>query len=159
MTTRDEIAEAIQAADARIEALLSLVRAQPDAPLLSGEWTVRDALSHVAARGNPIPRVLRRLNQATDSTGNPRPALDIHEENAEQVRTRVELDVDRLIEEAREGHRNALEQLGELDDTVLERRLPVAFPPGELSVGEFIVRAGPQHEGNHLNDIEAALKT
>jgi hypothetical protein len=84
---------------------------------------------------------------------------DIHEINAEQVSTRTDRDVEELIEEAREGHREALEQLEELDDDVLERRLPVAFPPGELSVADFIVLAGPRHEGNHLNDIEAALKS
>jgi hypothetical protein len=156
--TRDEIAEAIGAADARIEALLPLVRERADQPLLSGDWTVRDALSHVAARGNPIPRVLRRLNQSTDAEGDPRPVLDIHEENAEQVRTRSDRDVDALVEEARDGHREALKSLAEMDDAVLERCIPVAFAPGELSVGEFIVAAGPRHEGTHLNDIEAALK-
>jgi hypothetical protein len=156
--TRDEIVEAIRAVDERIEALLPLARARPDEPLQSGEWRVRDALSHVAARGNPVPRVLTRLNESTDSAGNPRPVRDIHEINAEQVSTRAGHDVDALIEEAREGHRAALAQLEELDDLVLERRLPVAFPPGELSVGELIVAAGPRHEGNHLNDIEAVLK-
>ena len=87
--TRDEIVEAIHAADARIEALGELARARPDTPLLSGEWRVRDALSHVAARGNPVPRVLTRLNESTDAAGNPRPVRDIHEINAEQVRTRA----------------------------------------------------------------------
>jgi len=38
-----------------------------------------------------------------------------------------------------------------------QRRLVVAFQPGELSVGEFIHLAGPRHEGNHLDDIEAVL--
>lgn len=156
--TRDAIIEAIQAVDARLEALQPLARARPDVELAPGEWRVRDALSHVAARGNPIPRVLTRLNESTDASGDPRPVRDIHEINAEQVNTRTDRDVDALIEEARSGHRDALAQLEELDDDVLERRLVVAFAPGELSVGEFIVVAGPRHEGNHLNDIEAALK-
>lgn len=156
--TRDEIIEAIQAVDVRIKALQLLARARPDVPLESSEWRVRDALSHVAARGNPIPRVLTRLSESTDTSGNPRPVRDIHEINAEQVNTRTDRDVDALIEEARSGHRDALAQLEELDDDVLERRLVVAFAPGELSVGEFIVVAGPRHEGNHLSDIETALK-
>jgi hypothetical protein len=156
--TRDEIIEAMQAVDARLEALQLHARARPDVELAPGEWRVRDALSHVAARGNPIPRVLTRLNESTDASGDPRPVRDIHEINAEQVNTRTDRDVDALIEEARSGHRDALAQLEELDDDVLERRLVVAFAPGELSVGEFIVLAGPRHEGNHLNDIEAALK-
>lgn len=156
--TRNEIAEAIRAADARIAALLPLARATPDVPLQPGEWTVKEALSHVAARGNPVPRVLTRLNESTDAAGNPRPVQDIHEINAEQVSTRTDRDIDALIEETRAGHRDALAQLEDIDDEVLERRLPVTFPPGELSVGEYIFIAGPRHEGNHLDEIEAVLK-
>jgi hypothetical protein len=156
--TRDEIVDAFHAVEARLEELVPLARARPETPLLSGEWRVRDALSHVAARGNPIPRVLTRLNEATDSSGNPRPVRDIHEINAEQVQTRAGQDVDALIEELQAGHREALRSLDEMQDDILERRIPVAFAPGELSVAEFIVVAGPRHEGNHLNDIEAALK-
>lgn len=156
--TRDEIIEAFRAADARMEALLPRAVAQPDTPLADGDWRVRDALSHVPARGNPIPRVLTRLNESNDAAGNPQPVRDIHEINAEQVRTRADVEVKDLIEEARQGHREALDSLEDMDDEVLERRLPVAFPPGELSVGEFIVIAGPRHENNHLDDIEAVLK-
>jgi hypothetical protein len=156
--TRNEIVEAFQAVEGRLEELVPLVRAQPEAPLLSGDWRVRDALSHVAARGNPIPRVLTRLNEVTEASGSPRPVRDIHEINAEQVRTRAGQEVDALIDELQGGHREALQNLDDLDEDVLERRLPVAFSPGELSVAEFIVVAGPRHEGNHLDDIEAALK-
>jgi hypothetical protein len=75
-----------------------------------------------------------------------------------QVQTRADQDVDALIEELQAGHREALRSLDEMQDHILERRIPVAFAPSELSVAEFIVVAGPRHEGNHLNDIEAALK-
>ena len=156
--TRDEIATAIQGADARIQELLPLARAHPDTHLLTGEWCVRDALSHIAARGNPIPLLMRYLNESTDESGTPRPIRDIHEINADQVRTRADQDVDALIDEMRGGHRTALKALAEIEDAVLKQRLTVAFPPGELSVGEFIVLAGPRHEGTHLDEIEAALK-
>ncbi len=155
--TRDEIAEAIRAADDRLKTLAPSIIAAADTPLSSGDWRVRDALSHVAARGNPIPRTLARLNEATDPSGNPNPIRDIHEINAEQVRDRSHASAEDLIRETIEGHREALSGLDELDDDVLERRLVVAFAPGELSVAEFIHLAGPRHEGNHLTDIETAL--
>lgn len=155
--TRDEIVEAIRAADARLQALAPRITAAGDTPLASGDWRVRDAMSHVAARGNPVPRTLARLDQATDASGNPQPVRDIHEINAEQVRDRSEATIDDLVQETLDGHRQALSDLEGLDDTVLERRLVVAFDPGELSVAEFIHLAGPRHEGNHLNDIEAVL--
>lgn len=156
--TRDEIIEAIRAADARLQALAPRILDSGETPLASGDWRVRDAMSHVAARGNPIPRTLARLNQATDAAGNPQPIRDIHEINAEQVRDRAHADLEALVRETLDGHRQALADLEEVDDDVLERRLVVAFPPGELSVAEFIHLAGPRHEGNHLNDVEAVLR-
>jgi len=155
--TRDEIVEAIRATDARLRALAPRISANDETALASGDWRVRDAMSHVAARGNPIPRTLARLNQAADASGNPRPLRDIHELNAEQVRDRTGVSTDEMIAEALDGHRQALIDLEALDDNVLERRLVVAFDPGELSVAEFIHLAGPRHEGNHLNDIEAVV--
>lgn len=155
--TRDEIVQAIRAADARLQALAPRIRAAGDTPLASGSWRVRDAMSHVAARGNPIPRTLDRLNQATDAAGKPHPIRDIHEMNAEQVGDRAHASMDDLIRETLDGHRQALADLDELDEDVLERRLVVAFQPGELSVAEFVHLAGPRHEATHVNDIEAVL--
>ncbi|MEZ4554230.1 MAG: hypothetical protein AB7L91_09410 [Dehalococcoidia bacterium] len=155
--TRDEIVDAIRVVDARLRELAPRIRGAADVPLASGEWRVRDAMSHIAARGNPIPRTLQRLNQSTDAAGNPQPIRDIHEINAEQVSDRAHMDVDALIQETLDGHRQALHDFEEVEDEVLERRLVVAFAPGELSVAEFIQRAGPRHEGTHLDDIEAVL--
>jgi hypothetical protein len=40
---------------------------------------------------------------------------------------------------------------------MLARMLP-AFGGGEASVAEMIARIGVGHEGNHLNEIEQALR-
>lgn len=85
------------------------------------------------------------------------PALDIHEENAGQVRDRVDHSIADLLAEIAEGHRLAMSELQTLDEETLARRFPVAFPPGELSLLEFIERAGPRHDNNHLDEVEAAL--
>ena len=46
--TRDEIVAAIRAGDTRLTALRPLAAAHPETPLPTGEWRVRDALSHRA---------------------------------------------------------------------------------------------------------------
>ncbi|MSQ29789.1 MAG: hypothetical protein EXR68_04800 [Dehalococcoidia bacterium] len=51
---RDELVSAIEAADARARALRARLEQHADTPLLEGEWRVRDALSHLAARANPV---------------------------------------------------------------------------------------------------------
>jgi hypothetical protein len=152
---RDEITAAIKETDARLERIRARVLEAGDRPLPTGEWSIRDALSHLAARSNPVARSLWRMQAATAPGG--QPAFDIHEENAGQVRDRANQSVDALLDEIAEGHRAALADLAALDDETMARRFPVAFPPGELSLIEFIQRAGPRHDNAHLDEVEAAL--
>ena len=149
---RDEVVSAIEAADARIGALRVRLEQHADAPLLEGEWRVRDALSHLAARANPVPNVLRRL--AAHEAGPTLPRPDIHEVNAGQVEERADRPIAQIIDEALASHRAALAALPAAD--VLAKMLP-AFQGGEITVGETIARSGPGHEANHLSDIERAL--
>jgi hypothetical protein len=152
---RDEITAAIRETDARLERIRPPVVEAGDRPLPTGEWSIRDALSHLAARSNPVARSLWRMEGALAPGG--QAALDIHEENAGQVRDRADQSVDALLDEIAEGHRTALTDLAALDDQTIARRFPVAFPPGELSLVEFIERAGPRHDNSHLDEVEAAL--
>lgn len=153
--TRDEIATAVRDTDARLGRMRERLLGAGDKALLTGEWRVRDALSHLAARANPVTRSLWRMEAAMAPGG--QPAVDIHEENAGQVRDRTEQSVDSLLKEIVEGHSAALTDLAVLDEETLARRFPVAFPPGELSLLEFIERAGPRHDNNHLDEVETAL--
>ena len=123
-----------------------------DQPLLDGEWRVRDALSHLAARSNPVPNVLRRLTAHEAGVSVPRP--DIHEVNAGQVEERADRPIGEIIDEMQAGHRAAIAALPGAD--VLARMLP-AFQGGEITVGETGVRSGPGHENNHLDEVERAL--
>lgn len=153
--TRDEIVNAIAETDARLERLRGRLIEAGDRSLASGEWRVRDALSHLAARANPVARSIWRMESAT-APGGP-PAFDIHEENLGQVRDRSGHSVAELLTEIVDGHRAAVADLLALDEDILARRFPVAFPPHELSVIEFIDRAGPQHDNSHLDEVEAAI--
>ena len=115
MTTRAEIIEAIRANDARVEALRAGIAERPEQPLLEGEWRVRDALSHVAARGNPVPRMLARLQQAARNPGNA-PRLNIDEINHGQVEERRGAGTDELLSELAASHETAIRELEALDD-------------------------------------------
>lgn len=149
---RDEVRSAIEAIAARVTALRARLEQHADTPLLEGEWRVRDALSHLAARANPVPNVLRRLAAHEAGTVLPRP--DIHEVNAGQVEERADRPIAQIIDEAQASHRAAIDALPTAD--VLAKLLP-GFQGGEITVGEMIARSGPGHESNHLGDIERAL--
>jgi len=159
MTSRDEFIEAVRTVDGRLAALRDAILAEPDKPLLEGTWRVRDALSHLAARANGVPRVLARVEAADHPSAAPAAApRNIDEINAAQVEDRIEASAEDLLEEIRVGHANAIAAAGGLDAALLQRSLPLGFRPGDATVAELLVMGGPRHDGNHLDQIEAALK-
>ncbi len=156
MATKDEIAEALRASDARIDGLRTRIVDRPEHPLLDSEWRVRDALSHLAARANPVPRILDRIERL-DSGGPEAPRIDIDEINHGQVEERHGSSAVDLIAELKAGHASAIEALAGIEDGTLEREIPLGFRPGTATVGEMLQMAGAGHEGSHLDAIEAAL--
>src|SRR3954453_20185191 len=63
MATREEVIAELQRVNARIEALTPAILARLDAPLPEGTWTVHDAVCHLAADGNAVPRFLSRVDR------------------------------------------------------------------------------------------------
>ena len=157
MTTRDEIAEAIRAVDARLEALHDRIGARAVAPLPEGTWRVRDALSHLAARANGVQRVVSRARPATGGAPPTPPPGGIDEINAGQVEERRDRSAEELLAEIAGGHAAALAALDAVDDATLAQEIPQGFRPGEIAVAEMIARGGPGHDNNHLDQVEAAL--
>jgi hypothetical protein len=155
--TREVALAALQAADERITRLRPRLAAAATAPLPAGEWRVRDALSHLAARANGALVLQRFLDQPAAGSA-ARPPIDIHEINAGQVRDRGDRSVDELCDELLAGHEATRAYLATLDDETLARRLQVPFPPNEISVADLLIRAGAGHEGAHLHEVETALK-
>lgn len=153
---REEILAAFRAADERIERLRPHATAAPDTKLATGEWTVRDALSHVAARSDSLPMVQRWV--AASQSGEPRAqTMDIHEINAGQVRDRSSHSVAELMDEIITGHAATVAGLDALDDAFLAQKFKASFRPDEIEVGQFVVMGGVGHEGSHLGEIDAAL--
>ena len=152
--TRDEVIKAVEEVDARVTALRARFEAQAENPLPTGTCRVRDALSHLAARSNPVPRVLARLElQRTAAT--PPPRVDIDEINHGQVEERADRDIVAILDELQAGHRETIASLP--PDDVLAQTLPT-IQGDEVTIAETIARSGARHEMNHLNDIAAALK-
>ena len=157
MTTKDDIQEAFEGIDARIEALRDRIVAASEQQLtVADQWRVRDALSHLAARANGVQRVLDRA-RAAEGGAEARPPTSIDDINAAQVEERTDLSASELLDEIRDGHRAAIAAVAELPDELLGKEIEMGFRPGTILVANMILRGGPGHDGNHLDDIEASL--
>ena len=148
MPGRDELIQGFQGLDARLDALSDAIIANPEAPLPEGEWRVRDALSHLAASSNPVPRVLER---AGGGEGGGMPGND------EQVAERADVSAADLIAEVKAGHEASIAALADADDAVFAVEIPLGFRPGDIAVGDLLGMLVTSHESGHIDDIEAAL--
>lgn len=156
MTIRDDILTGIRDIDARLATLHNRIIEGGDQPLLEGTWRVRDALSHLAARANGVDRVIQRMR--AQEAGTPiTPVATIDDINAGQVEERRGATVTELLEEIRTAHAAAITALDRTDDATLATLLAQGFRPGEAPVADMILRGGPGHDGNHIEQIEAAL--
>jgi hypothetical protein len=158
MATVQEIQQAIEDVDARLDALRERIVAGGEHMLsVAEEWRVRDALSHLAARANGVQRVVDRAEAAADGSAPARPPTSIDDINAGQIAERTDRSVEQLLDEIREGHGAAISAVQGLSAEFLEREIPMGFRPGNIAVGDMIARGGPGHDSNHLDDIESSL--
>lgn len=157
MTTKQELIAAIQAADERVQNLAPRIREQPDAPLPQGEWRVRDALSHVAARTDVVT-VLEGFRQlAASGNASASAIFDIDTINSGQIAERKDRDADALLQEIAAGHEAALLSIAAMDEAALTRSIPMPVTGEATTIGNLLLLAGPTHEAMHVDEIARAL--
>lgn len=160
MAAHDEIATALRGVIERVEQMRGSIAERPEAPLPEGEWRVRDALSHLAARATSVRMIVDRYQQAASgAAAGGRPAgIDIHEVNRRQVEERSERSVEEILDEVVGGRQEAIRSLDGIDEALLERIVPNFRGDGEMRLAEMVLRASAGHDMSHLDQIEQALK-
>jgi hypothetical protein len=156
MATREAIAHAIRNADARAEGMRDRIIASPEAPLAGGGWRVRDAVSHLAARANPL--TLMDSLQAMAETGEMPHEFDVDAQNAEQVAHRAEQSVTEILDEMHAAYEDAIAGLNALDDETLARPVKLPAMPQEVQLSDIVLLSMGMHVEAHLGEIEAALE-
>ena len=159
MATRQEIIDALQKADERLEGLRSGIVGNTEAPLLEGEWRVRDCLSHLAARSNVLSVFYVAEQRAAEAArgGEPRPRINIDEINHGQVEERRDTSAEDLLAEVTAGHAKAVEELAAIDDARLQTKY-LNFRGEETPGADMVLGNVTRHEAGHVDQIEAALK-
>lgn len=164
MANRQALEGALRAADARLDRLFPLIETYATDPLLDdgGKWSVRDCLSHVAASARVSgagQRALQRLRgEAPPPPAPGGPTLD--ERTQQHVTDRAAKTVAEIVQETKEAHAAAWEDIRGMTDADLDTRVPDAAAGGRPapSVGGLILRSLEYHEGRQLDRIEDALR-
>ncbi len=161
MTTRHDVIKGIEEVDTRVHGMAPRLLTHGDAKLPEGEWTVRQALCHLAARSNCVPLAVSASRRAhARAQGVPSAAGGaggINEVNQRQLEERQDRTVAELLDEIHAGHQDAVKAVRGIDEPTLGERMVYYSGGGEMSFAELLLRAGPGHENNHLDQIEKAI--
>ena len=101
MATKDEIVAGIKEQQERLERLLPRIRQNLDKPLLTGTWTVHDAVCHIAGDVDVRESFRQRVEKALrgDETPITSPGFNIDVYNQEQIDLRKHKPLDEVVAE------------------------------------------------------------
>lgn len=148
---------AIAGNDALLRSLAGRIVAAPATPLLQGEWTVRDGMSHLAARANGVTMV-QAVASGAFNTEDASASFDIDAINRQQIAERLQNDARALIDETIAGHARAITELAHLDDDTLAGTLSLPMFEQPVTFIDLLVMVGPGHDASHIAEIQAALE-
>lgn len=163
MASRQAIEGAIRSADARLDRLRPLMETYEQDMLLDdgGKWTVRDCLSHVAASARVSAGGQRALARAQGQAPTP-PAAGgptMEERNQQGVTERAGKSIAELVQDAKDAHATAWEEIRKMTDAELDTKVPdMQAGRPTASVGGIVLRFLEYHEGDQMTRIENALR-
>jgi hypothetical protein len=161
MATREEIIAELRRVNERLDALAPAILARPETPLPEGTWTVHDAVCHLAADGNAVPRFLHRVEVIDQGLPLRPPGWTpavMDAENEENIAKRKGLPITDVLKEIREAMDADIERVKGLDEALLLRDIPNFR--GEIGpASDQLKNTTSGHPHNHINDIERALAT
>ncbi|HLF78574.1 MAG TPA: maleylpyruvate isomerase N-terminal domain-containing protein [Dehalococcoidia bacterium] len=157
MATKQEIYEGVRGVEERLERLLPGIAANLERPLPTGTWTIHDALCHIAADGNAVPRFVQRMERIDRGEPGRPPGFNVDEHNEQQIALRKGRTVDEVVTEIKGGFAADLAAVESIPDATLERQIP-GFG-GNLTLASDSLRFNlVGHNHLHLDDIEKALQ-
>jgi len=155
MDTREEIAAGLREVQQRLAGLTPRITSNLERPLLSGTWTVHDALCHIAADAEAVPNWLRRIGAAVEG-GSVRPeGVSGEEFNEQQIEARKSLPVTAVLSEIDARFAADLAAIAALDESLLTREID--YRRGRAPAATMLRFYTGPHNMRHLDDIEQAL--
>ena len=155
MASKDEILTGIAEVEARLDRMLPGILENLNRPLLEGEWSVHDALCHMADDVPATPRWIRTVEAAINNT--PRPAApNLGDINQQGVDARKGKPIEEVVQEIRDGLHGDAAEIPGLDEALLAHEIPTRS--GELqAASERLKFYAVGHNHMHLDEIEKAI--
>ncbi len=156
MATKSEITDGIRGVEERLERLLPGIRSHLETPLPEGTWSVHDALCHLAADANAVPRWLARFEALDAGRSTRPPGFNMDEHNQQNIDARKGKPVDEVVTEITNGLHSDVAAVATMDEALLQRQVP-NFRGEITAASDMLSFTAVRHNHIHLDDIENAL--
>ena len=159
MATRQEIVDTVRGFIQRADGIAAgLSPADWEKTTYEHGWTVKQAYCHLASMSGSIPYFVNWAKNPQPAGGGGGTAFDVDAFNAMQVAQRQGKSTDEILSELRTGFENSLNFLDSVSDELLASEIDYPFVGGRGPLADFLVGSVTGHNGEHLDDIERAVR-
>ena len=161
MATRQEVIDTVQHFVQRADKMAAgLSAADWEKTTYEQGWTIKQAYCHMASMGGSIHYFVNMAKNPPPPSGGGGggASFDVDAFNAMQVAQRQNRTTEEILTELRTGFESGLKFLDTVGDELLAREMITPFSdPGPLS--DIIIQSFTGHLGEHLDDIERAIRS
>ena len=161
MATKQEVAEALIASVERAEKIAARLGEKDLAcPVCENGWSVKQVFAHLASMGASPSFFIGIAQRAAseEGGGGGGGGFDIDAFNKQQVEMRKDKSMAELLAEFRQGHEAGIALINSTADEVLNKEMPNPFAGGMSTALGMIKGSCAEHEGEHLDEVEAVLR-
>jgi hypothetical protein len=159
MATKQEVAQSLKAVVERAEEIAARLGEKDLAcPVCENGWSVKQVFAHLASMGASPSFFIGMAQRAASGEGGGGGGFDIDAFNKQQVELRKDRTLQELVSEFRKGHEAGITLIDSTPDDVLNKQLPDPFRGGMSTPLEMIQSSCSGHEGDHLDEVESALR-
>jgi uncharacterized protein (TIGR03083 family) len=153
VASKQEIISAYQQSTRRLDGIIAGRSEEDLRKTVYPGWSAKQLLCHLASTSGSAAFfvVMAQSGQGMGA------GFDVDRWNAEQVAARQDRPVEEIVAEFRAGHEGSIKAVESAADDLMAKQVP-DFSGGMLALADLIKGSATDHEAEHLDDLEKALR-
>jgi uncharacterized damage-inducible protein DinB len=158
VSTKQDIVKAAGAFVERAQSIAArLSTADWQKTVYEGGWNVKQVYCHLAAMGATAPLLINMAATPLPPAGGGQGGFDVDAWNAREVGARQARSIEEILAELKSGYARSIDAIKGTTDELLAKEMTTLW--GESgTLAELIMASVIDHNGQHLDDVESALR-
>jgi uncharacterized damage-inducible protein DinB len=158
VSTKQDIVKAASAFVDRAESTAAgLSTADWQKTVYEGGWNVKQVYCHLAAMGGTALFLINMAASPLPPSGGGQGGFDVDAWNAREVGARQARSIEQILAELKSGYARSIDAIKATSDELLAKEMTTLW--GESgTLAELIMTSVIDHNGQHLDDVESALR-